>query len=78
MLPGRGWFTPTPKAMRDPSGDHAGPSAPSSETIALRNIVCALAAAGMFHRVLTPGYDAAHESHLHLDIARDAKAMSVR
>lgn len=59
-------------------GPEAGPSAPRAETIAVRNIVCALAAAGIFHRVLTPGYDAAHESHLHLDIARDAKAMSVR
>ncbi|MEJ7730351.1 MAG: extensin family protein [Polyangiaceae bacterium] len=59
-------------------GPQAGPLAPSTETIAVRNIVCALAAEGMFHRVLTPGYDAAHESHLHLDIARDARAMSVR
>jgi hypothetical protein len=59
-------------------GPAAGPPAPSVETMALRNIVCALAAEGLFHRVLTPGYDAAHQSHLHLDIARDAKAMSVR
>jgi hypothetical protein len=59
-------------------GPQAGPLVPSAETIAVRNIVCALAAEGLFHRVLTPGYDAAHESHLHLDIARDAKAMSVR
>lgn len=43
---------------------------PTPEAIALRNIVCELARRGVFHHMLTPGYDAAHRNHLHLDLKR--------
>jgi hypothetical protein len=59
-------------------GPDARPADPTDDTIALRNIVCEVAREGLFHRVLTPNYDAAHESHLHLDIGRNARALVVR
>jgi hypothetical protein len=59
-------------------GPEARPADPTDDTIALRNIVCEVAREGLFHRVLTPNYDAAHESHLHLDIGRNARALVVR
>lgn len=46
--------------------------------IVLRNLVCDVARRGLFHTMLTPNYDAAHENHLHLDIKRDAKSWSIR
>jgi hypothetical protein len=51
---------------------------PTDQAILLRNIVCGLAREGLFHHILTPNYDAAHRDHLHLDIKRDSKEMSVR
>jgi hypothetical protein len=45
--------------------------------ILLRNFVCKLAAGGWFHHVLTPNHDRAHESHLHLDIKRDSRWLSL-
>jgi hypothetical protein len=48
------------------------------EAVALRDIVCELARRGVFHHVLTPGYNAAHRSHLHLDIKRGEKRTRVR
>jgi hypothetical protein len=50
----------------------------TEEAVLLRNIVCGAARAGIFHHLLTPDYDAAHEDHLHLDIKRDARAIVVR
>lgn len=59
-----------------------GPSAvmqePSDESVRLRNLVCDIVAAGLFHHVLTPSYDAAHRDHLHLDIKRTAWAVILR
>lgn len=43
----------------------------------LRNFVCELARGGYLHHILTPNHDAAHESHLHLDIKRDNRWFSV-
>lgn len=58
-------------------GTPCGPDAvledPTPAAIALRNVVCELARRGVFHHMLTPGYDAAHRNHLHLDIKRGAK-----
>lgn len=45
--------------------------------ILLRNFVCGLARGGWFHHILTPNHDQAHESHLHLDIKRDSRWLSV-
>lgn len=45
--------------------------------IRLRNLVCALARTGSFHHILTPNYNQAHESHIHLDLKRDNKWFSV-
>jgi hypothetical protein len=50
---------------------------PTPEAIALRNVLCAAAGQGLFHHILTPGYDEAHRDHLHLDIKRDEKRRSV-
>lgn len=46
-------------------------------SVLLRNFVCQLARGGWFHHILTPNHDAAHESHLHLDIKRDNRWLSV-
>jgi hypothetical protein len=51
---------------------------PTDEAIALRNIVCELAAKGIFHHMLTPNYDRAHQDHLHFDIKRGDRAVIVR
>lgn len=59
-------------------GPEARPDAPSEETIALRNLVCAMVKRGLFHHVLTPNYNAAHRDHLHLDIKRDGWKIGVR
>ncbi|MBW2526504.1 MAG: extensin family protein [Deltaproteobacteria bacterium] len=64
-------------------GDRAcGPTArvhdPSESSIALRNVVCAVVRAGIFHHVLTPCGDAAHRNHLHFDIKRGAKYQRLR
>lgn len=47
------------------------------EAIIFRNFVCELASTGSFHHILTPNYNKAHESHLHLDLKRDNKWFSV-
>jgi hypothetical protein len=46
---------------------------PTERAIALRNIVCDIARAGIFHHILTPSYDESHKDHLHLDIKRGEK-----
>ncbi len=48
-----------------------------AEAIVFRNFVCELARTGSFHHILTPNYNKAHESHLHLDLKRDNKWFSV-
>lgn len=58
---------------RPACGPHSAPSVLAEETIELRNIVCDVAAAGIFHHLLTPNFNAAHHNHLHFDIKRDEK-----
>jgi len=67
-----------------PCGPDAKLHPPDSATAAdlrrsvlLRNFVCHLAGGGWFHHILTPNHDAAHESHLHLDIKRDNHWLSI-
>ena len=45
---------------------------PDKASIALRNIACEVAAANIFHHLLTPGANRAHRDHFHFDIARGA------
>ena len=39
----------------------------------LRDLICDIARAELFHHILTPNHDAAHRDHFHLDIARNAR-----
>jgi hypothetical protein len=39
----------------------------------LRDLICDVARAEVFHHILTPNHDAAHRDHFHLDIARGAR-----
>lgn len=59
-------------------GPDSTPASPSPGTVALRNIVCELTRAGVFHHLLTPGFNASHRNHLHLDIRRGDTAIIVR
>lgn len=51
-----------------------GPEArvePETEAgVELRNLVCDVARAGLFHHMLTPCFNAAHENHVHFDLKR--------
>jgi hypothetical protein len=58
-------------------GPDSAVTAASEEAVLLRNIVCHVARAGVFHHILTPNFNAAHEDHLHLDIKRDAREIVV-
>lgn len=51
---------------------------PTPEAIALRNLICAVAAERLFNHILTPSYDAAHRDHVHADIKRDAREIEIR
>jgi len=59
-------------------GPDAAPKEPTDEALALRNIVCAIARAGLFHHMLTPNFDAAHHNHFHFDIKRGDRRILVR
>jgi hypothetical protein len=54
-------------------GPEARLTEPTERAILLRNLVCDIARAGIFHHILTPSYDEAHRDHLHLDIKRGEK-----
>lgn len=59
---------------------HLPPEASAEESeraLLLRNLVCELARGGWFHHILTPNHDRAHESHLHLDIQRGCRFLSI-
>ncbi len=51
---------------------------PSERAVRLRNVFCAIAEAGLFNHLLTPGHDAAHRDHFHLDLKRDTTYQVVR
>jgi len=51
---------------------------PTPKAVTLRNIVCDVARAGVFHHMLTPNYDAAHANHFHFDIKRGGKWIMIR
>jgi hypothetical protein len=54
----------------------ARPELPS-EAGKLRDLICEVARAQLFHHILTPNHDAAHRDHFHLDIARGARTQLV-
>lgn len=58
-------------------GPDAVMSEPTDESIALRNIVCEIARRGIFHHLLTPGFNAAHRTHFHFDIQRGEKRWAI-
>jgi hypothetical protein len=59
-------------------GPDSEPIDPTPETIALRDLVCEVARAGIFHHLLTPNFNAAHEDHLHADIKRGERTRGIR
>lgn len=58
-------------------GPDAVMSDPNDESITLRNIVCEIARRGIFHHMLTPGFNAAHRTHFHFDIQRNEKRWAI-
>jgi hypothetical protein len=66
-------------AMGEPScGPESRLVSGTGESLALRNMVCDIARAGLFHHLLTPNYNEAHENHLHLDIKRGDREGRIR
>jgi hypothetical protein len=59
-------------------GPGSEPVQPLPEALKLRSLVCDVAQKYLFHHMLTPNYNAAHEDHLHFDVKRDSDASSVR
>jgi hypothetical protein len=69
-----------------PGGPPCGPAseialAPSEthspESVALRNLTCAIARAGFCNHLITPNRDAAHFNHLHCDIEPGAREIMI-
>lgn len=72
------------KRGQPPCGPEARLNAPPNATAELieqaallRSVVCEAGRRGYFHHILTPNYNKAHESHLHLDIKRDNQWFSL-
>jgi hypothetical protein len=65
--------------VRGPSGSACGPGSRAPDFhpagIALLNLVCDIARAGLFHHMLTPNHDEAHRDHLHFDLKRGDRTM---
>lgn len=61
-----------PAALGAPAcGPDAKLGSDRAEVRELRNIVCAIARARLFHHMLTPNYNAAHRDHVHVDLQRN-------
>lgn len=61
-----------------PCGPDAVLEERSDDIVMLRNMACAVARRGVFHHMLTPSFDAAHQNHLHFDIKRETKQWAIR
>jgi hypothetical protein len=70
----RDWHAPIGSVS---CGPDARMDDPTPASIALRDVVCAIARRGIFHHILSPSWDAAHRNHLHLDIARNASRQAM-
>jgi hypothetical protein len=62
----------------EPCGPRALLTAPTENTVKLRELVCNLVTEQIFHHHLTPSHDLAHRNHLHLDIKRDEASVTAR
>jgi hypothetical protein len=63
---------PESEIVLAPSETHS-----SAESVALRNLTCAIARAGFCHHLITPNRDAAHFNHLHCDIEQGAREIMI-
>jgi hypothetical protein len=61
-----------------PCGPDAVMASPTAASVDVRNLVCAVARAGLFNTLLSPSYDAAHQSHFHFDIKSETSRLSIR
>lgn len=61
-----------------PCGPDAVMNAPTEASVELRNLVCEVGRRKIFHTVLSPSFNQAHQSHFHLDIKKDSTFASVR
>jgi hypothetical protein len=61
-----------------PCGAEALMASPTAASVEIRNLMCEVGRRGIFHTILTPTFNAAHQNHFHLDIKRDAKNASLR
>lgn len=61
-----------------PCGPNAVIDPPTPDALLLRNVVCEAARQHIFHVMLTPSANRAHEDHLHFDISRDSDEQTLR
>lgn len=59
-------------------GPDAVMATPTPESVAVRNLVCDIGRSGLFNTMLTPSFNAAHQSHFHFDIKEDTAQTAVR
>lgn len=59
-------------------GPNAVMESPTENSITLRSLVCAIGRSGLFNTVLSPSFNAAHQSHFHFDLKRDDKHVAIR
>lgn len=55
-------------------GPEAVMAEPMPDRISTRNLLCGIGREGLFHSILTPSYDAAHQTHFHMDIKEDKQS----
>jgi hypothetical protein len=63
------------KLGTEPCGPDTIVSSQREETLTLRNAVCEIARRGLFHHVLTPNHNPAHEDHVHFDLEPGEKRL---
>lgn len=68
-------FGPTPRRMSPCAVDAT--SKLTGKSKALRALVCGAVRAKLFHVVLTPAYDRAHQNHVHLEVLPEARGQLV-
>ena len=71
-IPGGPPCGPESKIALAPSETHS-----PAESVALRNLTCAIARAGFCNHLITPNRDAAHFNHLHCDIEQGAREIMI-
>ncbi|MFO0552113.1 MAG: extensin family protein [Polyangiaceae bacterium] len=61
-----------------PCGPDAVMAAPTAASIEVRNLVCEVARSGIFNTLLSPSFNADHQSHFHFDLKKDSTTLTVR